>query len=522
MPRIKSRNLYELIKSMNKNEKRYFKVTTSFSEESDDKKVLLLFDEINKQDDFDEDKILKKNPSLKASQLSNLKAYLHDRILQSLRQFHLPKIMDIQIREQIDYAQLLFERRLYDQGKSCLKKAKKMAKLYNNLELQLEIIKLEKSVLTQTTEDGLSKVDDIITEVRSINSQINNLNEFSNLFIKLNSFYTRIGYIRDEADYIYAKKYFYSSLPSFEEDSLSLIEKIYLYRLYIGYYFFVQDFENGYLYSKKLEAVFETSTSLIETNTEDYIKALNNLLISQYKLFRYYEFEETNRKLQNVSSQEKLQMNESMRIRLLKYYYTNKINHYFMTGDFDKGIEFIMTNKGEEINVLMSKIDRHSSMVVSYKVACLYFGAGNFNQSIRWLNKIINTQGIDFREDLHCFARILNLVCHYELGNFDVIKYYIISTYRFLWKKDDLHFFQKYILGFLKTLNTNLSNKDLIDRFQKLKIQLVPLVNSDFEKRAFIYFDIISWLESKIEKRSVQEIIQDKFREKIKTSKSLE
>ncbi|HVD98579.1 MAG TPA: hypothetical protein VNB90_10275 [Cytophagaceae bacterium] len=515
MPRIKSKNLYELIKSMNKNEKRYFKVTTSFSEEADDKKVLLLFDEINKQEDFDEDKILKKNPSLKASQLSNLKAYLHDRILQSLRQFHLPKIMDIQIREQIDYAQLLFERRLYDQGKTCLKKAKKMAQLYNNLELQLEIIKLEKGVLTQTTEDGLSRVDDIITEVREINSQINNLNIFSNLSIKLNSFYTRIGYIRDEQDYIRTRDYFYSTLPAFEEAKLSLIEKIYLYRLYVGYYFFVQDFENGYLYSNKLVTLFDSSNSLVETNTEDYIKALNSLLISQYKLFRYNEFEETNKKLQNISSLDSLQKNESMRIRLLKYYYTNAINHFFMTGDFDKGVEFIVSENGEEFNSLLSKLDRHSSLILNYKMACLYFGAGNFNQSIRWLNKVINAPDMDFREDLHCFARILNLVCHYELGNFDVIKYYIISTYRFLWKKDDLHFFQKYILGFLKNLNTNLSNKDLIDRFQKLKMQLVPLVNSDFEKRAFIYFDIISWLESKIEKRSVQEIIQNKFKEKV-------
>jgi hypothetical protein len=514
VPRVKSRNLYELIKSMNKNEKRYFKVTTAFSQDANDKKVMLLFDEINKQDEFDEDKILKKNPSLKASQLSNLKAYLHERILQSLRQFHLPKIMDIQIREQIDFAQLLFERRLYDQGKSCLRKAKRQAQLYNNLELQLEIIKLEKGVLTQTTEDGLSKVDDIITEVHQINSQINNLNIFSNLFIKLNSFYTRIGYIRDENDYLQAKDYFYSSMPEFEENHLSPIEKIYLYRLYVGYYFFIQDFEQGHLYSQKLVDLFETSSTLIQTNTEDYIKALNNLLIAQYKLFRFHEFVTTNQKLHNVSSIESLQINESIRIRLLKYFYTHEINHFFMTGNFELGVERILVQKSEEVNQLISKLDRHSALILNYKIACLYFGAGNFNQSIRWLNRVINAPDMDFREDLHSFARILNLVCHYELGNFDVIKYYIISTYRFLSKKDDLHFFQKFILVFLKNLNTNLSNKDLIDRFQKLKTQLLPLVNSAYEKRAFIYFDIISWLESKIEKKSVQEIIQDKFKER--------
>jgi RNase P/RNase MRP subunit POP5 len=43
---------------------------------------------------------------------------------------------------------------------------------------------------------------------------------------------------------------------------------------------------------------------------------------------------------------------------------------------------------------------------------------------------------------------------------------------------------------------------------------MLLLVNSAYEKRAFIYFDIISWLESKIEKRPVQDIIQQKANEK--------
>ena len=140
----------------------------------------------------------------------------------------------------------------------------------------------------------------------------------------------------------------------------------------------------------------------------------------------------------------------------------------------------------------------------------MYFGAGLYNHCLRWLNKIINIPNVDIREDIHCFARIINLICHYELGNFDVIKYYIISTYRFLWKRDDLRMFQKFILKFLKDLNNDVNESELVGRFSTLKNQLEPIENSAYEKRAFIYFDIISWLESKIEGTTVQETMMSK------------
>ncbi|MCU0429986.1 MAG: hypothetical protein MUF42_08430 [Cytophagaceae bacterium] len=510
MPRIKSRSLYDLIKSMTKVEKRHLKLLLAQNGNPDDKKVLILFDEINKQDEFDEDKIVSKNPEIKAIQLSNLKAYLYEKIMETLRHLHVHKITDIEIREQIDFAQLLIDRRLYEQGKTCLRKAKKLAQEKNNLELQLEIIKLEKSVLMHS-EDGLHRADEIITEVKKINTQITNVNTFSILALKLNSYYTRIGHIRSEHDYKEITQYFHSLLPTYDEKQLSTLEKIHLYKLFSSYYYFLQDYENGYAYSEKLKQLFDQYPELIVSNTDDYIKALNNLLIAQYKLFLYDNFRKTNQELQSVNMHPYVAMNESLRIRLLKYYYIHEINHYFMTGEFQEGCMEIMQKRGEEFNNLINMLDKHSTMIMNYKVACLYFGAGQFNLSIRYLNKIINSSDVDFREDLHCFARILNLVCHYELGNFDVIKYYIISTYRFLLKKDDLHEFQQLIMSFLKNLKFEISNKDLIERFTKLKLNLLPLVNSTYEKRAFIYFDIISWLESKIEKRSVPDITRVKF-----------
>ncbi len=515
MARIKSKTLFDLVKSLNKNEKRYFKIVVSGSKESDDKKIVQLFDHIAALENFEDEDVFNKIPHFKVTQLSNLKAYLFEKILQVLRAYHASKIKDIQIREQIDFAQILFERRLYSQAKRCMDKAKKMAEANMNLELQLEILKMEKNAVLQNMGDLDNNVDQLVAEVQQLNGQINNINTFTNLSIQLNSFYTRIGFIRDEQDEHRIKDFFKTNISAYNEQALTTIELLNLYRLYIGYYFFLQDFEHGYTYSKKLETTFEALPTLIESMPDDYIKSLNNLLIAQNKLFRYHEFVATNKKLQAFASRSSIRINENMRIRLLKYFYMHEINKFFMTGDFDKGVELIIHEQGKEINALLAMLDKHSALVLNYKIACLYFGAGNFSQSAKTLNKIINITSTDLREDLHCFARIMNLVCHYELGNFDVIKHYIISTYRFLLKKDDLRLFQKFVLSFLKNLSTDTDAKGLVAQFKNLKSQLLTLVESPYEKRAFIYFDIISWLESKIEKRSVQEIIKEKFESRI-------
>jgi hypothetical protein len=143
-------------------------------------------------------------------------------------------------------------------------------------------------------------------------------------------------------------------------------------------------------------------------------------------------------------------------------------------------------------------------------VACLHFGNENYSEALRWLNRIFSSDNIDLREDIHSFARILSLIAHYELGNEDVIEYYIRSTYRFMLRKKDLYSFQKYILSFLRKLSNPLSEKQLIDAFGTLREQLLPLQHNPYERRAFMYFDIISWLECKIRKVPVSSVIKSK------------
>ena len=308
--------------------------------------------------------------------------------------------------------------------------------------------------------------------------------------------------------------YFRSSLPDYKEVDLSFQEKMYLYSSFVGYYFYIQDFSNGYKYAAKWVALFEQQPEMKRHKLELYIKALNSLLAVQNKLYKYKEFSETQKQLIAIKRDKNLVLTENINLNLFKAIYVHEINRHFMLGEFKSGTRIVAALESE-LDKFVPKLDKHSVLLLYYKIACLYVGSGNYRTAIKWLNKIYNEKEIDLRADIYSFTRILLLVCHFELGNDYLVESNIRSTYRYFRKKGELSQYQKYILKFLRDLFSDFSDRNLKKQFVELKKQMVRLESNKYERRAFLYFDIISWLESKIENKSVQEIIKEKARKKI-------
>ncbi|OHX67905.1 hypothetical protein [Flammeovirga pacifica] len=517
MPKERSNHLYQLIKSMSRSEKRYFKLVSTESATTSSKKFMLLFDLIDKQEDFDEDVLLNSTPELKPSQFSNLKAHLYKRILQSLRQFHLTKMEDAEIREMIDHAELLYNRGLYEQCADILRKCKKKAQKNDHLELLLEILRWEKSLLSHTLDKhNQRRVNKLIQEVQDVNDRINLINKFTNISVKLNAFYLRTGYVKSQKDLTKAQALVKDDIFNIDETKLSINEKLSLYDLYIGFYYFTHDVQSGLSYALKCLNIFHEQPDLIPSKLDLYISVINNVLNGQYKLSQYKNFVNTKSLFRRIRTMKKVELSENIKMKLLKYSYVHEFNRLFLLGNFTGGIQRLNALLNN-IEFFITKLNKHSRLILYYKIACLYFGAGDFRLSSRWLNRIINSDALemDVREDVHVYARIVNLICHYEMGNTDLVDYYVKSTYRFMLRKDNLFKFQKYIMAFLKKLSRNMNDAELMQAFIQLKEVLQPLEKDKFESHPFMYFDIISWLEGKIEKRTVQEVIIEKAKLKI-------
>ncbi len=200
--------------------------------------------------------------------------------------------------------------------------------------------------------------------------------------------------------------------------------------------------------------------------------------------------------------------NENQLIQAFIYLETGKLNLFFLEGKFSEGVRYcgIFEKKLEKYE---SKIDVHRKMVFQYKMACLKFGSGDFHGSLKHLNIIINSPVSIIKEDIQSYARFLSLIVHYELGNDDLIYFQIKSTYRFMLKLKD---FQKIHTALFKFLRKSIymDRKSSIPYFKELHEELVKIIRNKFERRPLLYLDIISWLESKIYDKSVEEIIRCK------------
>ncbi|MBC7862330.1 MAG: hypothetical protein IAF38_05095 [Bacteroidia bacterium] len=501
--------LFQLVKSLSKSEKRNFKLYVNRFHSSEDKKFIQLFDAIEKQNEYNDEKILQKAPGINKNQLSNLKAHLYKQLLLCLRLNSINSDLDIYIREQIDYGKVLYNRGLYVQALKIIDKAKQMATEFEKLILLLEILEFEKLIEGQYITNSIeNKAEELSNETTALTKKIEGTNRFSNLSIRLYGLYLKVGHVRNEKDFHFVNEFFKSNLPVYNFEELGFYEKLYLYQSYVWHNYMNQDFLMCYKYASKWVELFEQHSNLISSQVELYLKGMHNLLAALFMIDHKAKFDLTLKQLENLETEAFIHNNDNNAVLFFQYKYLNKINHHFMRGTFTEGAKIV-----EEIEngivYFKNKLDHHRVMNFYYKIGCMYFGSGNNRMAIRYLNNVINQKETSIRSDLQCFARILNLIAHYELGNMEMVEYQIKSVFRFLSKIEEMNLVQQHVMSFLRRSFT-MNARQIKSEFIKLRSNLIKLQDHPYEKRAFLYLDIISWLTCKIENRTVQEVIHEK------------
>ena len=144
------------------------------------------------------------------------------------------------------------------------------------------------------------------------------------------------------------------------------------------------------------------------------------------------------------------------------------------------------------------------------KLHHLYFGAGDYGKAIDYLHKIINENQPGLRNDLQCYARLMHLLCHYELGNDEILDSLIKSVYRFMARMKNLTVVEEAIFNFLRH-SFKLYAKQLKPELKTFLQKIKHLEKNRFETRSFAYLDIISWVESKVYEKPLEEIIHEKY-----------
>lgn len=509
MPNRYTDPLFQLISSLEKSEKRNFKLYIKRSSHNENLKIIELFDAMDKLNEYDEGLLLKKLPSIRKPQLSNIKVHLYRQLLASLRLLKSADSIDLQLNEQFDYAHILYKKGLFAQSLKILGRVKETASANQKFNFLIQVISFEKRIETlHITRSMECRAHQLSEEALEVSSRIDMVTRLSNLAMRLFSWFILNGHARNEKDESDLREFMKNNVPADAFMQTGFYEKLYLYQSYTWYAFIRRDFLMYYRYSQKWIDIFEQQPLMIRVETGHYIKGLHNLLNAHYDLRNYPKFDSTLSQFETFAKTDRVQQHENFRIHAFIYIVSAKINRHTMLGTFSKGILEVPSIL-EKLNEYALFLDEHRVLVINYKIATMYFGSGDYSTCIDYLHKIINDK-VEIRNDLQCYARLLHMMAHYELGNFDLMESLTKSVSRFMAKKENLTVVEEEMFRFLRA-SLYLSGNKLKNLQENFLQKVRQLARSRFETRAFAYLDIISWMESKVTGKSMSEIIKAKF-----------
>ena len=193
--------LFQLICSLEKAEKRHFKLYIKRSSSNENLKIVQLFDAMDRQKEYDEKLLLDKLPQIQKSQLSNLKAHLYKQILASLRLLKSADSIDLQLNEQFDYAHILYKKGLFLQSLRLIERAKETARAHQKFNFLIQAISLEKRKETlHITRSMQDRAESLSAEAIQVTRHVDMVARLSNLSLQLYSWYIKNGHVRNEED----------------------------------------------------------------------------------------------------------------------------------------------------------------------------------------------------------------------------------------------------------------------------------------------------------------------------------
>ncbi len=509
MPNRTADILFQLVHSLQKSEKRNFKLYITRNSGNKDLKIVELFDALDKLPEYDEALLLKKLNSIKKPQLANVKAHLYKELLSSLRLLNSTESIDLNLHEQLDYARILYNKGLYLHALKILDKTKELARNYQQDSFLIQVISLEKKIETlHITRSIQNRADQLSNDADTVNENRKNITRLSNLALQLYSWYIKHGHARNEKDEEGVKEFFKSNIPENAFSFAGFYERLYLYQSFCWFAFIRQDFLMYYRYTQKWVDLFNEFPMMLEVETGHYIKGMHNLLNAHFDLRNYPKFHETLKQFEHFAVSTIANQHENNRIQCFVYVSSAKLNKHIMEGSFAEGLK-LKDGIEEQLNEFNQYLDRHRILVFNYKIAMLYFGHGDYGRSIDYLQKIIN-DNVDLRTDLQCYARVLHLMAHYELGNYELIEHLTRSVYRFMAKMENLTVIEEAMFKFLRN-NFYVPAKKLQPAFEGFLNTIKQFEKSRFQTRSFAYLDIISWVESKVNNKPMSAVIRKKY-----------
>lgn len=505
--------LFQLIKSLSNNEKRYFTLFAARHIIGDKNNYLKLFEAIDKQKIYDEKKLAKlfAHTSM-GDNLRMNRHYLYKLILKSMRSYRSEASIDAQLKGSLNDIEFLYEKGLYAQCDKILSKTKESAVKYEKYELLIEVLRWERNLLVMDSmvKDLRQRIEAIYEEQAAVLKKMRNITDYRRLADIQFSIRMLTRQTRNENEMQEFNTMMSIRLLQDEHYALTKEAKRGFYYINAAFHDYAGNYLKTYPYYKQMVELIESSPLQIPERPHIYIFGLYNLGRVACQLAMYDELFSVLKKMREIPENLGSKCSEGIKAEIFERSSLLELNMYIYTCNFEKAISLISEIEKGMVEFKW-KIRKEFEISCFFDFAYFYVIQQEYNKALVWINKLINDAAdTGARQDIYCITRILNLIIHYELGNEDVMEHLVKSTYRYLYKRNRLYKVETCILNFIRTklLGVNPTRAGLTDVFKELKTELEEIIRDPFEVKFLENFDLVSWLESKIQNRPFAEIVR--------------
>lgn len=496
MKRAPSEDLFRLIRSLSKGEKRNFKLLAGLLAGEKDKKYIELFDVIDRQDTYDEGKVLRQTKDLYGGQLAVGKHYLFKLILKSLVYYRNNPGADL--NNYLEQVKVLAEKDLYPQAHKFLRKGLQEARVIEDFSAHYTMLRMQLDmVLRAQNEKHLAQhITEIEAESADVIAKMVNLDAYKGL--------NNRAFLLTQTRLVASGEVDRAALEALQQHTLmSDIAQAHSVRARIEFHILNRkfsslkgDLEAAIAHSEQLLDLFDENPLLKEELIRLYFAELANVCTYLLRLGRIPEaFAKMDQFRQFRLTYPKA------RVDFFQLYYVMLIAAAVHTGQPERAIDLEMEME-EEWMAVEGKIPKAHEMWLRYLLSYAHFMADKNKTALRWVNKLLAEPRSDVRIDIQANARILNLMIHYNLGNFTVVESEVVSAKRFMEKYDHLQDYEKQALRCLKALATaaNGPNAKAITANWYAKFVAFEAASTSTGTRML---DMVEWLHSMVVQRSM-------------------
>lgn len=486
--------LHELIANMSMAERSYFKRYALKLSDDSSTNYVQLFDAVAAQEEYDEAALKKKFATKKfVSQFSVAKAYLYKTVIKALKNFYEESNVQFQLKNlQLEFT-LLIDKGIYPQALRVTERGIALSKEYELYSELLEFLSAKLYLLMNDygISDMKESVESILAEQKKAAERAQNLLAYENLYHQQHQLNKRVYQLR-QPEHVEEYNIIFNNVLLKEKSKAISQRALYYFHFIRSIHFSVNDNRKEFL----TEAKFLIALCFESKHFEDYdlrscMNALNLLLEASYFNADWKTMNSALLKLKNLPV-------KSERDKMAQFIYYSRFGLIFFDQKKNTKAKIdLIAESWKSIHRFERKIPYHIriSLLVTYSSALIE--TGEYERALDWIELYRQNKKEDrVRYDVQSILHLLQLIAHYELKNYLLVKNIVPNIARFIRKNGQQSKFEKVMLSFFGKLTSSKIVSDKI--FAETLNELNKLKEGDILNRNRTLHDIFrTFIESK-------------------------